>query len=123
MGPNATVKTQITPPQAGAVKAVSVRIGNFKNTSDGTFRVQLCQADKCSEGKSELAGSVDNRYLTVNLGAPVAVDGKSPVSLTITRIGGTQQFAVWTYPGSGTIVTPTAQSQSGTLKVALDYAK
>ena len=123
MGPNATVKTELTPPQAGNISAVSVRIGNFKNTADGTFRVQICQQTTCSEGTADLAKSVDNRYLTVNLTSPVAVDGKVPVAVNITRIGGAGQFALWTHPGTDKIITPTAQTQDGNLKVALDYAK
>lgn len=110
-------------PKGGDIHAAGIQIGNFGGTADGTVSLKLCQADKCQEATANLAGSSDNNYLEFQFSAPLTVTASNPVSYTFTRVGGTQTFAVWTYPTStdGKLTLTDGTKVARDAKIALTF--
>lgn len=110
-------------PKAGEVRAVGIQIGNFGGTADGTASLKVCQANKCQEATAKIAGSADNSYLQFPLPVPLDVAAGSVVTYTLTRVDGTQPFAVWSYPTSknGELTLPDTTKAARDAKIALTF--
>lgn len=80
------------------IDAVSVLIGNYHNTADGTLNVSLCAAGQCVSGSIGLTGSQDNAILWVPLSQLLTLTTNSAVSYSILYRAGTKPVAIWTYP-------------------------
>lgn len=89
-----SISGPIDSPRAGAVVGLDIFIGNYRNTSDGQLEVQLCVAGMCEAGVGELLSSKDNRFLTLALNKPLAIE-KGPLEYKITKIGGDKRVAIW----------------------------
>lgn len=117
-----TVSGGFNAPQSGDVRAVSIQIGNFGGTSDGTVSLKLCHAADCQEATAPVAGSTDNSYLEFKLPAPLTLTAGDQVTFTFTRVDGTQPFAIWTYPSTGAELTlPDATKAPRDAKIALTF--
>lgn len=123
VGSGGIVAAQISAPQAGDVAGAGVQVGNFGGTSDGMMTIRLCQADRCVEGSTDVSASVDNEYLMVKFAAPLAVASGTPLAISIGRVGGAQQFALWTYPAATTLTAPDGVTSQRVPKAALVYLK
>lgn len=121
VGPGGISVGQFAPPKAGAVSAAGVQVGNFGGTSDGMLVIKLCQDGECIEGQGDLSDSVDNEYMVVSFPTALNINNKSAIDITVTRVGGTGQFALWTYPAGTTLTAPDGVQSQRTLKVALDF--
>lgn len=118
-----TVSGEFPVPKAGTLSAVSFFIGNYVNTSDGDLQVKICQAGKCSEGAAPIAGSQDNAYLDVKLSSPLPV-AQGAATYDVTKSGGANVVALWTYAPSGSmtsITTADGSSLPRIPRVALRY--
>lgn len=123
VGSGGIVAAEISAPQAGDVVGVGVQVGNFGGTSDGMMTIKLCQAEKCVEGSSDLSVSVDNEYLMLDFARPLGVTAGTPLAITIGRVGGVQQFALWTYPATTTMTAPDGVTSQRVPKTALVYLR
>lgn len=123
VGPGGIVSTQVPAPQAGDVTGAGVQVGNFGGTSDGIMTIRLCEAERCVEGSSDLSASVDNEYLMVSFASPFTLTLDTPLTISIGRVGGTGQFALWTYPATTTLTAPDGVTSQKAPKVALAYLK
>jgi hypothetical protein len=94
----------IVTPGTMRVDAVAVQIANGGGKADGGLKIRVCQADLCSNGESQLMGSQDNDFLSINLNPSMLINyGRGPLKYTITRESGVEQMSVWTYPAYGNI--------------------
>lgn len=120
-----TIKGEFAATRDGAVSGVEVQIGNYGSSSAGVLKLKLCQAEQCTEGTADLAGSKDNEYFNIPLGSPLAVaTSKGSVSYELTRESGENDFAVWSYPASvptSKLIVDGADAADRTLKLGLRY--
>lgn len=86
--------------QAGTLSAFGIRIGNYRNKSDGTLRLTLCLDGACQDAEMPLADSRDNDYLVFTLPEPVAVGAGSTLDFTLARQSDDprNRVAIWVYP-------------------------
>lgn len=83
----------------GQLGAFGVRIGNYRDSSDGTLSLELCVDGNCQQASKPLAGSKDNDFLTFELARPIALSGGQQIDYTLTRSAdATNRVAVWAYP-------------------------
>jgi hypothetical protein len=92
-----SIAGSLAAPQQGQVVGFDIFIGNYRNTSDGTLEVKLCQAGVCQTGTGQLMPSRDNRYLTIPL-ASALMTAAGPMEYTVAKVGGAKRVAVWTSP-------------------------
>jgi hypothetical protein len=121
MGAGGVLTASLSVPKSGLVDAVGIQIGNFGGASDGQLMVRLCQQDQCIEGRANLQGSADNEYFMVTMDRPFQLASDVPLVITVARMDGTGQFAVWTYPADGSLTTPDGKTLSRSPRVALQY--
>lgn len=95
-----SISGEFAPLREGNVVGVEVQVGNYGNSSVGSLRVELCQANNCAEGSADLAMSKDNEYFHIALITPLAVTMDAPISYKITRESGDNHMALWSYPSS-----------------------
>ncbi|MEE3626674.1 hypothetical protein UCD39_22305 [Nitrospirillum sp. BR 11752] len=81
------------------VRSVGVLVATYLGTSTGTLAVRFCAADRCAEGRRDLATAVDNQYLSIPLDAPVPFAG--PLTITFRKVGGDVPVGLWTTPAPG----------------------
>lgn len=94
----------IIAPATMRVDAVAIQIANGGGKADGSLKIKICQAELCSSGESQLVGSQDNDYLSINLNPSMLINyGRGPLKYTITYESGVEQMSVWTYPTYGNI--------------------
>ena len=111
-------------PRAGAIRSLSVEIGNNLNTSDGQLSLKLCQAGVCETGSAPLTGSADNQYLKIPLGKSLTTAGNAQVEFTLIKDGGAVPVAIWTYAASnGTVgmTDSTGSSIPRTPRLAVEF--
>lgn len=82
------------------VVAVSMQIGNFSGTADGSLAFELCQGDRCRNGKTSLAGSTDNAFLRIGLDSALDITAGEALRYRITKLEGSRPVALWLYPPS-----------------------
>lgn len=121
VGAGGVLSSRFQVPKPGVVGAVGVQIGNFSGASDGELQVRLCQKERCAEGRANLQGSADNDFLMVMMDSPLQLTADAPAALTLTRLDGTGQFAVWTYPADESLTTPDGRTLLRSPRVALQY--
>jgi hypothetical protein len=98
LGPGQSISGELSHPKPGVIGSADIKIGNYKSRSDGGLLFQLCQADNCTNGKSSLIGSTDNKNLQFPLEKPISVSAGQPLKWKITRDSATNAVAIWTYP-------------------------
>lgn len=126
VGSDQSVKGEFATPRDGNVSGYEVQVGNYGNSSVGLLKLKLCQGEKCSEGSADLTGSKDNEYFNIALSAPLAVStAGGVVTYELTREGGDNRFAVWSYPASlpssKTTFPPDGQVAARSLKLGLRF--
>jgi hypothetical protein len=85
----------------GAIDRVSVFIGTYLMTSDGTLAVSACAGGRCVTGSAGLAGAADNAGFEIALDSPLEVAAGETVELRFTHTGGTVPVAIWDFPRDG----------------------
>lgn len=84
---------------SGQLEAFGVRIGNYRNSADGSLSLKLCVDGACQSALMPLTGSRDNDFLVFQLPEPVTLTGTQSVDYTLTRSAdATNRLAVWAYP-------------------------
>lgn len=84
---------------SGQLEAFGVRIGNYRNSADGSLSLELCVDGACQSALMPLTGSRDNDFLVFQLPEPVALTGTQSVDYTLARSAdATNRVAVWAYP-------------------------
>ncbi|MEA1650109.1 hypothetical protein UAJ10_13950 [Nitrospirillum sp. BR 11164] len=78
------------------VRSVGVLVATYVGQSRGTLVVRFCAADRCAEGRRDLATAADNQYLSVPLDTPVPWSG--PAAITVRKVGGDFPVGLWTTP-------------------------
>ena len=117
-----TISGVIATTKQGPVLAFDVLIGNYHGVSDGSLSVKLCADEVCTEGRTPIAKSADNRYLEIPLERQINVAAGRTLAYHLTRTAGTRPFAVWTYPDSATTTTMAdGVHESSVLKIGLRY--
>jgi len=128
VGDGQSVSGEFAAPRDGNVTGFEVQVGNFGNSSVGTLKLKVCQADNCSEGSANLTESKDNEYFNIALATPLTVTVAGPaVTYELTRQGGDNRFAVWSYPASlptsKTTLPPDSQAADRSLKIGLRFSR
>lgn len=78
-----------------SIARVSVLAGTYGGRSDGQLRVELCGADDCSQGATELSTAVDNAPLEIALDRPVSVSSGERLRIVFEKNGGDHALALW----------------------------
>ncbi|RXR02742.1 hypothetical protein [Pseudoxanthomonas composti] len=90
------------PPATLHVKRAAVQIGNSGGAAQGKIALKLCQDERCTIGRAELAGSKDNDYLPVTLESEFALQQSGGVvRYELARESGDDKLVVWVYPAQG----------------------
>ena len=112
------------------INALSVLIGNYKNTASGTLSVSLCTAGQCASGSAGLTSSTDNAPLQVTLQQPISLTANTAVTYKILHQPGGHPVALWAFstdapqslltpagplPGSGLQLQPQGTTSAGNL--------
>lgn len=83
----------------GQLVAFGVRIGNYRDSADGSLSLELCVEGACQDVAMPLDGSRDNDYLVYRLPEPVVLGSGQRIEYTLGRSGdATNRVAVWAYP-------------------------
>lgn len=124
MSAGQTVSGEFVAPKAGKLTAVSLFIGNYVSTSDGELKVEICQSSKCADGTADVAGSQDNAYLEIKLAHELELTSGA-ATYRVTKIGGANVVAMWTYPPNDTMTSIKSADGSSlprAPRIALRYA-
>lgn len=90
------------PPATLQIKRAAVQIGNSGGAAQGKIALKLCQDERCTIGRAELAGSRDNDYLAVTLESAFAMrQTGGVVRYELARESGEDKLVVWVYPAQG----------------------
>jgi hypothetical protein len=123
--PGQSISGVIDTPKRGELRGVGVKIGNYKNRSDGSLSIEICQLEHCSGATSSLVGSKNNRHLDFELSEAVGITTEESVSWTLTRESGSNPVAVWIYPqrkNATPITLPDGTQEELAPKISLRYA-
>jgi hypothetical protein len=124
---NQSVSGIFEPKKEGNLDAFGVRIGNYRNSSDGSLSLKLCVEGACQDVSMQLAGSKDNDFLVFQFPQPVAVAKAQKVDYTLTRSAdATNRVAVWAYPsrdGETGLTDPTGKVTSLVPRLAFHFSE
>jgi hypothetical protein len=87
-------------PGSGRLSGLGVYIGTFANTSTGVLRLELCKAEKCVSGVSDLKNAPDNSIFAVSVNPPLDVTGGDTVRYRFVKDSGDARVALWSYPAA-----------------------
>jgi hypothetical protein len=93
-----TISGELHGSKPGRLVGFGVKIGNYKNRSDGNLTIEVCQLNRCSGATSNLVGSENNKYLNFKFSDPIDIVADKSVEWTITKASGNHPVAVWIYP-------------------------
>jgi len=96
---NQSVSGSLDSGNGGQLEALGVRMGNYRNSADGSLSLKLCVEGACQEALMPLAGSKDNDFLVFELPQPIVLAKAQKIDYILTRSGdATNRVAVWAYP-------------------------
>lgn len=105
-GSKSEFKGTVQAPNEGMLLGVDFKVGTYLNTSDGTLRVEVCNADVCKKGDADIRSSIDNSMFPVLLDEPLDVKAGDALNFSVVKDGGNVPLAVWVYaPVEGTKLT------------------
>lgn len=124
---NQSVSGSFNSESEGQLEAFGVRIGNYRNSADGTLSLELCVEGTCQQASKPLARSKDNDFLVFELAQPVPLSRAQKVDYTLTRSAdATNRVAVWAYPapsGQSGLTDPTGKATNLVPKLALHFRR
>ena len=91
------VAGQVTVPMAGRLVGISVQVGNYFNSSTGSFDVEACVADRCTRGTADAGLSVDNDNFDLGLAEPLNLAAGDVLTYTFARPAGANDLVIWTF--------------------------
>lgn len=90
-----TFSARFSAPRAGTLTQLGVMIGTGNGAADGQLRLQVCEAQHCTEGSAPLTTAADNAFITVPLEKHIVVDKDAELSIVLTAHGGQHGVALW----------------------------
>lgn len=124
---NQSVSGSIDSGNGGELEAFGVRIGNYRNSADGSLSLKLCVEGACQDALMPLTGSRDNDFLVFQLPESVALAKAQQVDYTLTRSAdATNRVAVWSYPardGQTGLTDPSGKMTTLAPRLALHFRK
>jgi len=78
-----------------SLTGLSVLIGTYGGTSDGTLAATICNADECAQGAGDLATARDNEPLEMHLDRPLSVTKGDTLRIVFEKEGGLHPVALW----------------------------
>ena len=76
------------------IKSISLMIGNFGNTANGSIKVEICSDGLCEFGSRNLSESIDNSDFLISFENPLKA-GNGALSINILKEGGDKKVAIW----------------------------
>jgi hypothetical protein len=124
---NQSISGSYASADAGDLEALGVRIGNYRNSADGSLSLKLCVEGACQDASMPLAGSRDNDFLVFQLPKPVTVAKAQKIDYTLTRSAdATNRVAIWAYParnGQAGLTDPTGKTTSLAPRLDVHFGK
>jgi hypothetical protein len=93
--------------QDGTITRVSVVVGTYGGTANGSLEATLCTPTACATGSADLARAVDNDALSVAL-TPLPVAAGDRLGYSLRHVGGSSPVAVWLWPAGTSPPEPLA---------------
>jgi hypothetical protein len=84
-----------------AIAKAEVQVATRNASADGVIRLTLCSRSQCAVGERDVRTVQDNGYASVDFSPPLAVDDSDLLSMTIEKVGGSNDFVLWLYQTSG----------------------
>lgn len=80
-----------------SVEALTVRTGNFRNTTPGLLTARLCSNGACADGRTDFAKIEDGQLAFIALDTPLTLEAGGAYTVAFQKQGETAGV-IWTYP-------------------------
>lgn len=103
LGSQNEFKGVVQAPRDGAILGVDFRVGTYLDTSNGTFKLEICDGGVCRKGEADIRSSMDNAMFPILLDGSLDVKTSDELTFKLVKDGGEVPLAIWAYapaPGS-----------------------